>query len=303
MNNYNNSTISIKVPKSKLLEVANSLEERFLGIRKLSLINEYEFARYFNKGTNVIFYKSGKVVISGYRNDDIVNFILEYSEIGSNVGEFKYLIGIDETGKGEIIGNIIICGVLIDSTKVDLKELERLILGFDTKGKKKNFSKYQEVFERITSLGVSYRIEEVKPKDIKPKKTNVVMLERVRNILDSFIGSLEDKSLTRIVIDDFGIKDKEELKNRYDSKVVIEHKADDNYLECKVASIISRYHREKFLDFINSSGEYTLDGIKPLDGNLSNPNTIEWIRKWTEKNGKLPDFVKDWNIIRNKRLL
>ena len=296
----NNKITVIKVQKPALDSIISKFEQTFSNqFSKLQPSNEYEFSRYSFPNSTVIIYKSGKVVISGREIEKLRDFFVELSELNKDDNKFRYLIGIDETGKGEIIGSIIICGVLIDTSVTDLKEIEKIISGIDTKGKKQNIKKYEEVFQKIISLGVQHKIQEISPEELKPKKTNLIMTEKVIKLLGELTLNIRERNSLRITIDDFGFKAKDRIKEKYKlSEVIIEPKADDNYIECKVASIISRYHREKFLEYINSSEEYTIEGIKPLNGNLADPNTIEWLKKWKETKGKLPKFVKKWNILR-----
>ncbi len=297
MPTYNNTTV-IKVRKSALNNVVSEFEKIFRNqFSKLPLSNEYELARYSLHNSTVIIYKSGKVVISGREIEKLRDFFLEFSELNKVNNKFRYLIGIDETGKGEIIGNIIICGALIDTSITDLKELEKIISGIDTKGKKKDIRRYEEAFRGIISLGVQYKIQEISPEELKPKKTNLIMTEKVLKLLEKLIPNVKEWNSLRITIDDFGFKAKDKIKEKYKiPEVILEPKADENYIECKVASVISRYHREKFLEYINSSDEYIIEGIKPLNGNLADPNTIEWLKRWKEIKGELPKFVKKWNI-------
>jgi ribonuclease HII len=296
----NNKITVIKVQKPALDSIISKLEQTFSNqFSKLQPSNEYEFSRYSFPNSTVIIYKSGKVVISGREIERLRDFFVEFSELNKGDNKFRYLIGIDETGKGEIIGSIIICGVLIDTSVTDLKEIEKIISGIDTKSKKQNIKKYEEVFQKIISLGVQHKIQEISPEELKPKKTNLIMTEKVIKLLGELTLNIRELNSLRITIDDFGFKAKDRIKEKYNlSEVIIEPKADDNYIECKVASIISRYHREKFLEYINSSEEYAIEGIKPLNGNLADPNTIEWLKKWKETKGKLPKFVKKWNILR-----
>jgi ribonuclease HII len=299
MSTNNNITV-IKVQKSALDSIVSKFEQTFSNqFLKLQPSNEYEFSRYSFSNSTVIIYKSGKVVISGREIEKLRDFFVEFSELNKGDNKFRYLIGIDETGKGEIIGSIIICGVLIDTSVTDLKEIEKIISGIDTKGKKQNIKKYEEVFQKIISLGVQHKIQEISPEELKPKKTNLIMTEKVIKLLGELTLNIRELNSLRITIDDFGFKAKDRIKEKYNlSEVIIEPKADDNYIECKAASIISRYYREKFLEYINSLEEYTIEGIKPLNGNLADPNTIEWLKKWKETKGKLPKFVKKWNIPR-----
>ncbi|MCX8029492.1 MAG: hypothetical protein N2712_05810 [Brevinematales bacterium] len=248
--------------------------------------SNYELFRFSSYGGTLVIYKSGKVLLQHDQLDFIEDFLISMGD------EQKYdvLIGIDETGKGELFGNIIICGVKIQDRK---NEIERIVSTINTKGKV-GFEKYESIFDRLIEMGVEYVIEEIPNEELNYGNMYSLMIRYYLLVLNKFVEKgLSNK--TRVTIDDFGIKEKDKqtiINKCINALVIIENKADDNYLECKVASIISRYHREVFLKKINE--EYVINGEFPGSGNVSDPKTIRWIKMWVSKYGSLPSFVKRW---------
>lgn len=259
--------------------------------------NEYELARFRSINGTLVIYKTGKLVLSHFGLDRVEDFLISLGK--DQEKEYDILIGVDETGKGELFGGIIVCGVIIESSK---REIEKEISSFNTKNKT-NFERYEELLNNLKALGVKFIIKEIQPAEILPKKTNKILLKTYISIIEELKLSIPHNKSSRVVLDDFGMthKDKEFIKGIYSfSKVIIEHKADDNYLECKTASLISKYYRERFIQKINK--EYSIDGIQPGSGNLSDPNTKEWLRRWVALEGTIPPFVKRWKNVISKIL-
>ncbi|MCS7299298.1 MAG: hypothetical protein RMJ37_04985 [Spirochaetia bacterium] len=256
----------------------------------------YEFSRFVSPCGVLVVFKSGKVLLQHKGLDDVEEFLISINSYGN----YSIMIGADEVGKGELFGGILVCGVRILSDTY--KKLERLASGMDTK-RNAHLDRLEKFVSEIKSLGVEYALDEIPVEKLEPRSMNKLLtlsyVKVIKEVVDN-VSPDTSKGSTRIVIDDFGMSrnDRNSVLASFSfADVVIEPKADDNYLECKVASLISRYYREKFLEYINS--KYVVDGIKPGSGNLSDTNTIKWIRKWYESYGSIPPFVRRWKIIDN----
>lgn len=280
------------IPKEKLNNLIEAIKTKFSHIlSEIPPKNKYELTRFKSDKSTLVVYRTGKVVLMHENLNTIEDFLISFLQ----EDQFEVIIGIDETGKGELFGGIIVCGVKIEK---NFKEIEKLVSTLNTKNKN-SYDKYKTVFNKLIELGVEFVVEEIIPSYIKEKSTNLLLSETYYNIL-RILYPKEDKK-TRIVLDNFGInkKIKKKIYSTFPkAKIIVEYKADDNYLECKVASIISKYFREEFLIRINES--YYIDNLKPGDGNLSKKDTLEWLQKWLEKNKKIPPFVKNWKRVIDK---
>lgn len=289
--------VFVKTFPNQLLDIVRkTIEEQFSKtLEPEPPTNEHEFARFRSGKDTIVMYKSGKVVINHLGLDNIEELLLELTS-----ENYETFVGIDETGKGELFGGIIVCGAKI---KKDVaKEVEKSISTLNTKNKIP-FQRYEELIKLLDRLGVEYLISEIPPTSIVYGKTNKLLLDTYLSTLDKLLSNVDFTKKVRVVLDDFGInlEWKKLLINRYQSAdVIIEHRADDRYIECKTASLISRYHRELFLNKVNT--EYELDGLRPGSGNLSDPNTTKWLERWVAREGNFPPFVKKWNRVINKIL-
>ncbi|MBR4597827.1 MAG: ribonuclease HIII [Opitutales bacterium] len=143
---------------------------------------DYSAFAYKNRDTNVVAYKSGKLVVQGKGTEDFVMFVLEPEIFG--VAEFGYEearhpewyeahAGIDESGKGDLFGPLVSACVIADAEAVrqwqedGLKESKRVssdkaALGMakkirDTKGvvvkvSYANMAKYNDLYRRFGNL-------------------------------------------------------------------------------------------------------------------------------------------------------
>lgn len=93
------------------------------------LSQQYAFWRARNKSYSAIFYNTGKFLIQGAEITDIVNRVEEFLNISStnkssisdtNTEAPLCRIGVDESGKGDFFGPLVIAGVLVDENNIEL---------------------------------------------------------------------------------------------------------------------------------------------------------------------------------------
>ena len=144
------------------------------------------------------------------------------------------LIGLDETGKGEIIGDMVLCGTEIDSTCSD--DVETCLSAANTKNRRTQ-AHWERVSGRLAELGVQHEIERLSPSDMPKGRTTKVMDDAYIKIIER-LGPDED---TRITVDDYGIGDT--LRWYLDSlpcAVTVKHGADVTHPEAKAASVLAK---------------------------------------------------------------
>jgi len=253
--------------------------------------NSNELWRIKLKGIHLIFYKSRTLFIL-YSERASSEFIEVWKLINNKLGgryslpNRDILIGYDETGKGEVLGSIILAGVMFP--KEIFNDLDLSIDNADTKCSH-SFEYWERVAKGIMdfqSRGFSFVVEKILPSDIDNKNTNKVMDERYKKILFKLTRDIPlDKC--RMVIDDYRVGRSllnfvEDLRER-GTEVIITTKSEDNFLETKIASIIAKWERMKELKDI---------GISFGTGNVGDKNTIRWLEDWYGTYGYWPWFVK-----------
>ncbi len=239
-----------------------------------------------------IFYKSGTLYISypDYKEEkfkELRELINSYVGTRYIVPSKEFLIGLDEVGKGEVIGSIILAGVRFPRELFD--DLDIIVDNVDTKHNHR-IEYWEEIYrklEKSKDKGLCFLIEKISPREIDSKKSiNKVLDQRYKKLLEGLIEGL-DISKARIVIDDYGVgsilsENLDKLKSQ-GAEVLVVDKSEDNYLETRVASIMAKY--ERYLEIRDI-------GMPLGSGNVSDEKTIEWLEGWYKNHREWPWFVK-----------
>jgi ribonuclease HII len=254
---------------------------------------DYEIFRIKIFNSHFIQYKNGTLYSTPSQNEKIFDIWKEIDKIvgGRFISPTKdFLMGLDETGKGEIIGPLILVGVLF---KKDLfNEIDYIIGSSDTK-KRHDFEYWDNIFRKLKGLtGFFYYSIEIPPRRIDKDNINHLLDEGYTKIIKFLLRDLDSKRV-RVVIDDYGVGDVlRRFLDTLDCEIIIEKNSEDKYLETRTASIISKRLREEKIKKIREDGRYIIDGITIGSGNLDDKETLEWLRRWMQKEKKLPSFIR-----------
>ncbi|MCK4443325.1 MAG: hypothetical protein KAW09_02195 [Thermoplasmata archaeon] len=206
-----------------------------------------------------------------------------------------FLIGLDETGKGEVAGHTILTAVIFP--KEVFEDVNLLVGPADTK-KRHEFSYWDEIFEQLDRLrksGFDFVTEKVPPWHVDRYNLSKMMDVTYQRILSIFFRRAKIESC-RIVLDDYGVGDTLnrflKLMEKQGAEVIVATNAEDTFLEAKTASLVSKRTREAVMRAVNQNPEFQIDGQSIGSGNAGNPQTIEWLEKWYKSKGKWPWFIK-----------
>lgn len=200
------------------------------------------------------------------------------------------VLGIDEAGKGPVIGPLIIAGVMIEKGK----EAE---LGAVKDSKLLKHKDRISLNHQITSHS-EFKIIEVLPSEIdeavesKNKDMNLNWLEahKQAEIINHFNPDMVIIDCPHPVpkkYEDFIKK----LVHKKDIKYIVEHKADVNYPVCSAASIIAKVRREEEMDRIKKKYGDTGPGYP------ANPTTQKFIKENFKKYPEI--FRHSWSTFKN----
>jgi len=206
-----------------------------------------------------------------------------------------FLIGLDETGKGEVIGHTILTGVVFP--KEIFREIDLLVGSADTK-KRHEFEYWDEIFiklDKLRSKGLNFIYEKIPPWHVDRYNLNKIMDVSYQRILSIFFRKVEI-SQCRIVLDDYGIgytlKRFLNFLKKQGAEIIVTTNSEDKYLEAKVASLISKRQREMVIKAINENPEFQVNGRSVGSGNAGDPKTVAWLKAWWGKHKSWPWFVK-----------
>ncbi len=201
------------------------------------------------------------------------------------------LSGIDEAGRGPVIGPLVICGVLIDS-----KDEEKLAKMGVKDSKLLLPKKREELFEKILVTVKKYEIIILSPQDIDnalaDPNTNLNWLEADNS------AAIINKLVPEKVIVDCPSNNIPEYtkylkkKVNVDCEVVAEHKADLNHIVVGAASILAKVTRDREIEKIKK-----IVGQDTGSGYPADPITKRFLE---DNHNKFPKiFRKSWQTYKN----
>jgi len=189
------------------------------------------------------------------------------------------LCGIDEAGRGPVIGPMVIAGVVIDEKD------EHLLKQNGVKDSKMLTAAQRErLFKHITSVAIRYKIVVVPPDEIdravEAKEFNLNWLEAVKAV-----EMINELAPGRVVMDcpspnipAFTTYIRERLK--WPDKVALEcaHHADKNFPVVGAASILAKVTRDEHIERIKKE-----IGHDFRTGYAHDKDTVEFMKKYWDK--------------------
>jgi ribonuclease HII len=207
------------------------------------------------------------------------------------------ILGIDEAGRGCVIGPMVFCGVLcnIDDNRQllamgvrDSKEL--------TRGKR------EKLAGQLIKMVSGWTVLEIQPHEIDSENINKLGIKKIIELISKH---KPDRVYLDVPVSGRGIKRyNSNIKNYFNStklEVIGENNADKNYPVVSAASIIAKVHRDNVIEKIKESYEDFGSGY-PSDW-----KTTDFLRKYYDSNGRFPEEIvrmkwKTLDGIRQKEL-
>jgi ribonuclease H len=289
-----NSEDALEKIKKALTYSMNVLSPNQYELFRVQLFNKYE-------KITIIGYK-GKILLQGIENSIIMADICKVLNFDSisiqpkNIREInkRIHIGLDECGKGEAIGSMFQCAVLL--AEDDRNHLSKIV----TKDSKQLTEKQIEgIFHIIEQRKIKFLIRETRAIEIDENRTTINNLMDRKNI-EMISGLINGVNISdcAIIIDDY--KPNHVLK-QYINKlgkngidIIIESGADENYLASRVASIIARRHRNDHIDYISNSNKIELGNGQTITLGTDYKKNMLWIETFLIMHPtlRLPHFIR-----------
>lgn len=207
-------------------------------------------------------------------------------------------LGVDDAGRGPVIGPMILAGCLID------KETENYLKKLGVKDSKELTQKRREYLEKIIKeKAIAYKLLKVSPEKIdffkeKGLKLNELEAEMSAKIINMINNGkkkisviLDCPSTTRAKWRDYLIT---KIKNLQNLEIFCEHKADSNHVSVAAASILAKCGREREMKKVKE--KY---GEEIGSGYSSDPLTQKFLLKYAEKYKEDGIFRKSWETYKN----
>lgn len=204
-----------------------------------------------------------------------------------------FKLGIDDAGRGPVIGPMVLAGCLIDEKTA--REFEKLGV---TDSKKLTPKRREFLAEKIKELAETFEIALSPPIEIDGKNKEGIDLNKLEAIKTAEIINKINKGYTKlqVVIDcpSVGILKwqdylKTKIKNLSNLEISCEHKADKNHVAVSAASILAKSTREKEMAKLREKF-----GEQIGSGYCSDPLTCRFLEKNAVKHENDGIFRKTW---------
>ena len=202
------------------------------------------------------------------------------------------IAGIDEAGRGPVIGPMIICGVCIQDDKINL--LENLKV---KDSKKLSRKRREEIYKKVLENdSVEIKKIEVGPEEIDKRYSKSLSLNDLE--VEKMVQIIKDLNPDVVYVDcpDVNIEKVTKIirdKIKRPIKLIIEHKADVKYDIVSLASIIAKVTRDRLIEKLKKDfGDFG-------SGYPSDVKTKNYLIDWYKINRKWPPIVrKTWKTLR-----
>ncbi len=203
------------------------------------------------------------------------------------------IAGVDDAGRGPIVGPLVIAGVLID--KKDTERLKELGV---KDSKLLSPLRREQLAVEIRKLVVKYHVISLSPSEIdrvvqtgrRLRRLNRLEAQAMAKVIEVLRPDVAYVDASDVLTDRFKDHILENLSFKVD--IVSEHKADAKYPVVSAASIIAKVQRdhaiEKLREKFRSIGDLG-------SGYASDSRTTKFLENWLARFGSYPKFVrKSW---------
>jgi ribonuclease HII len=192
------------------------------------------------------------------------------------------ICGVDEAGRGPVIGPLVIAGVTFQND-FELKE------NGVKDSKKLSASRRRVLADKIKEIADNFEIIKISAQDIDDMRRVMTLNEIEVNVFSKVIEKLKPDIC---YVDAADVKDERfgkdiQSKLGFKTKIISKHKADEIYPIVGAASIIAKTTRDYEISIIESELRKKLD-IPLGSGYPADPITQNFLNKWLLKFGKLP---------------
>lgn len=201
----------------------------------------------------------------------------------------KTVLGIDEAGRGAVVGPLIIAGALFNEQ--DMAKLKALEV---RDSKELSPAKREDLEGKIKDLAVDFVVVSISAHTIDESRSHGTNLNRLE--IDHMSEIIKSMKPNKVIVDSPEVNT-EKIKNEIIGKlgdleveVISENYADKKYPPVSAASILAKVVRDKSI-----AGLEKRLGEEIGAGYPSDERTIEFLKRVLKKHNDYPDYVrKSW---------
>ncbi|BAZ99050.1 ribonuclease HII [Methanothermobacter sp. EMTCatA1] len=203
------------------------------------------------------------------------------------------VLGIDEAGRGPVIGPLVVAGVMIPERKfsilrkIGVKDSKKL-----TPERRRFLARKIRRMARVFTVKISASdIDRMRERGFNLNEIEKIAIKRI----------IVEAQPDRVIIDSVDVKPErleEDIRSHFgEIEVTAEHGADTKYYPVAAASIIAKVERDLEIESIQKKNR-KLGDIG--SGYPSDPRTREFLESFTYD--ELPDFVRrSWATVQKKK--
>jgi len=211
------------------------------------------------------------------------------------LGLSQRIAGIDEAGRGPVIGPLVIAGVVIEPLQEDA------LIEWGVRDSKDLTPQRREQLDRqIRQLAKQVEVLEVSAQDIDKQRRlkrslNTLEADWMAQVLNRLTWHTAYVDASDVNADRYGRMIATQLKTP--RKIISEHKADSIYPVVAAASIIAKVQRDRRIrEFHRSYGDFG-------SGYPNDPKTKRFLVEWLRSHDNFPAIVREtWETARNIRV-
>jgi ribonuclease HII len=201
------------------------------------------------------------------------------------------IAGVDEAGRGPVIGPLIIAGIVIKEEHSDA------LVEWGIRDSKHLTRRKREVLElTIRRIALQVKVIEISAAEIDTQRSakrslNDLEAEWMAVILQHLQWDVAYVDAADVIAERYGRTIQTRLKT--EKAIVSEHKADQNYPVVAAASILAKVRRDQRISELHRQyGDFG-------SGYPSDPLTRRFLREWIAKHGTFPEIVRhSWETTR-----
>jgi ribonuclease HII len=206
--------------------------------------------------------------------------------------------GVDDAGRGSVIGPLVIAGILIDE-----KEVPKLVRLGVKDSKLLSPSRRESLAIEIKRLAQKHAIIKLSPAEIDKVVEKGRKLHRLNRLEAQAMAKVIELLKPNVAYVDASDVLEERFKQHileylsFKVEIISEHKADRKYPVVSAASIIAKVERDKAIAELKAKyGDFGC-------GYPTDPKTLEFLRRCLENFKEYPEFVrKSWKPAKKVKL-
>lgn len=204
----------------------------------------------------------------------------------------RRIVGVDEAGRGPVIGPLVIAGVVLKEEQTDA------LIEWGVRDSKQLTDHQRETLKRrICQLALQVEVCEITPQEIDRKRRqklslNVLEAQWMAQVLDKIDWDVAYVDASDVNAARYGQYIQSHLTGK--RKIVSEHKADLNYPIVGAASIVAKVRRDQRIRELHQTyGDFG-------SGYPNDPKTRRFLEKWLLQHESFPEIVRQtWATARD----